>query len=42
MWLEVLGANHRARKFYENLGFVWIKDAKLQTASQQSIPNIPA
>ncbi|WP_192457575.1 GNAT family N-acetyltransferase [Musicola keenii] len=40
LWLEVLEGNARARKFYENLGFGYIKDTKLQTASQQSLLHI--
>lgn len=40
LWLEVLERNERARKFYENLGFRFIKETKLQTASQQSLLHI--
>ncbi|MEL7629215.1 GNAT family N-acetyltransferase [Pectobacterium aroidearum] len=40
LWLEVLKQNDRARNFYENLGFRYIKDTTLQTASQQSILHI--
>lgn len=40
LWLEVLEGNDRARKFYENLGFSYIKDTILQTASQQSLLHV--
>ncbi|EJL85156.1 GNAT family N-acetyltransferase [Pantoea sp. BIGb0393] len=36
LWLEVLGDNVRARKFYEAFGMQHIKDIPFITASQQS------
>ena len=40
LWLEVMGANVRARKFYEAFGMQHIKDIPFITASQQSIVQI--
>lgn len=40
LWLEVMGTNVRARKFYEAFGMQHIKDIPFITASQQSIVQI--
>jgi len=40
LWLEVMGANARARKFYEAFGMQHIKDIPFITASQQSVVQI--
>ncbi|ERH67132.1 MULTISPECIES: GNAT family N-acetyltransferase [Pantoea] len=40
LWLEVMGENVRARKFYEAFGMQHIKDIPFITASQQSILQI--
>jgi len=40
LWLEVMDANVRARKFYEAFGMQHIKDIPFVTASQQSMLQI--
>ena len=42
LWLEVLGANTRARRFYERQGMQHVKDVEFHSATQQSTLHILA